>query len=226
MNYWKEIQKKVKVLADGIPGPKTAKAIGDYWGIAGDWKEIQSHVKVQEDGIPGQQTAEGIASLMNLSMPPQWPAQSEIRNNKSPFGKNGTGLVTISVPYPLRLAWDTKQTVTRITCHALVSEALQRIFQKTLAHYGLGKIKELGLDLYGGCYNDRPIAGGKSKSMHAWGIAVDFDPDHNGMNTHAPHARFSGREYEPFWDIVEGEGAVSLGRKKDYDWMHFQFAEL
>jgi hypothetical protein len=28
------------------------------------------------------------------------------------------------------------------------------------------------------------------------------------------------------WKIIESEGAVSLGRRKDYDWMHWQFARL
>ena len=33
-------------------------------------------------------------------------------------------------------------------------------------------------------------------------------------------------EYAAFWQFVEAEGAVSLGRARDYDWMHFQFATL
>ena len=41
-----------------------------------------------------------------------------------------------------------------------------------------------------------------------------------------PEAVFSGPEYDAFWSIVEKEGAFSLGRERNYDWMHFQFATL
>jgi hypothetical protein len=32
--------------------------------------------------------------------------------------------------------------------------------------------------------------------------------------------------YEPFWKFVEEEGAVSLGRARNYDYQHFQCALL
>ena len=40
--------------------------------------------------------------------------------------------------------------------------------RQTLDHYGMEKVRELGLDLYGGCFNNRSIIGGKATSMHAW----------------------------------------------------------
>lgn len=190
------------------------------------WKQIQEKVGVVPDGIPGEKTARAVADALNISQPCEWPTQAEVRSNRSSFGKDGTALVVIDLPYPLTLSWEPGTQVKRMTCHALVAESLRSIFRKTLDHYGMAKIKSLGLDVFGGCYNDRKIVGGKSKSMHAWGIAVDLDPDHNGMETKAPKARFSGKEYDAFWGFVEEAGAVSLGREKDYDWMHFQFARL
>jgi len=83
-------------------------------------------------------------------------------------------------------------------------------------------IKELGLDQFGGCFADRDIRGGDRKSTHAWAIAFDFDPSHNTLHMKAPIARFSKPEYEAWWQAWEAEGWYSLGRHKDYDWMHVQ----
>lgn len=77
-----------------------------------------------------------------------------------------------------------------------------------------------------GTYNDRKISGSSWPSMHSWGIAVDMDPDHNGLKVHRPQERLSGTDEDAFWQFVEDEGGVSLGRGRDDDWMHFQFARL
>lgn len=222
---WKPIQRHVCVAADGIPGPRTLFAVSAKLGCFELWSAVQAKVGVKTDGIPGKMTAQAIAKSFGVLC---LPDQAEVRAGTSQFGKAGdeSNFVTIEVPYPLFLAWDLKTQVRRLSCHKLVAKPLLRIFERTLEAYGLERIHALGLDLFGGCFNDRKIAGGSAKSMHAWGIAVDLDPDRNGLNTHAPKARFSGAEYDAFWSIVESEGAVSLGREKDYDWMHFQFAML
>jgi len=36
----------------------------------------------------------------------------------------------------------------------------------------------------------------------------------------------SSPECETWWQIWESHGAISLGRQRDYDWMHLQFARL
>lgn len=193
------------------------------------WKLIQRDVGVDADGIPGKKTAQAIMDKLDIRPPARtWPTQAEVRSGDSMFGRAGdeSALTNIRLPYIMRIAWETDRTVSTMRCHKLVAEPLTRIFQAVLDHYGMEKIRELGLDLYGGCFNNRSIIGGKATSMHAWGIAVDMDPDRNGLNIPSPTAVFSGPAYLPFWKIVEGEGAVSLGRQRDYDWMHFQFATL
>lgn len=67
------------------------------------------------------------------------------------------------------------------------------------------RIRELRLDVYGGCFNNRPIRGGSRPSLHAWGIAIDMDPERNTLYMSAPEAVFSGPEYDAFWSIVEKE---------------------
>lgn len=193
------------------------------------WKLIQQRLGLTADGIPGPRTAQALMEKLGIPQPEHsWPSQEEVRSGRSVFGRAGdeSNLTSIRLPYIMRLAWEKSTTVSTMRCHKLVAEPLTRIFQAALDHYGMEKIRELGLDLYGGCFNDRSIIGGKATSMHAWGIAVDMDPDRNGLNIHAPKAVLSGPEYTAFWQFVEAEGGVSLGRERDYDWMHFQFATL
>jgi hypothetical protein len=80
--------------------------------------------------------------------------------------------------------------------------------------------------MFGGCLNVRKMRGGSAWSIHSWGAAIDLDPDNNQLKWASPKATFSKKEYEPFWKIVEAEGWTSLGRRRNYDWMHFQAAYL
>ena len=62
--------------------------------------------------------------------------------------------------------------------------------------------------------------------MHAWGIALDFAPDTNAYSPRAPRATLSHPDCDAWGRIWESHGAVSLGRERDMDWMHLQFARL
>ncbi|MEG0024432.1 MAG: hypothetical protein RR719_03665 [Akkermansia sp.] len=231
---WQTIQKHLNIPVDGIPGSQTALQVAHSLNLSQhDWKSIQTALKITADGIPGENTAQAVSQALGIleekrGTLPQWPTQTEIRSNKSLFGYSGDSvpLVSVSIPYCMKLSWDTSSQTTKISCHQLIAEPIKRIFEEVFTYYGSIRINQLGLNLYGGCFNDRKIVGGVSKSMHAWGIAIDLDPEHNGLKIHRPNARFSAREYEPFWEIIENQGAVSLGRERDYDWMHFQFARL
>lgn len=142
------------------------------------------------------------------------------------YGQPGDvkNLTVINLPYPMRIAWDTSKTVTKMQCHKLIAPALLNVFKDLLAHYGLTRLKQLGIDLFGGCYNFRQMRGGTDWSRHSWAIAIDLDPARNQLKESKRTARFARPEYAPMIDIFYRHGFISLGREKDYDWMHFEAA--
>jgi hypothetical protein len=131
-------------------------------------------------------------------------------------------LVTINLPYPMRLAWDKDTKVTKMRCHKLVADKFVAVFNDILAHYGYEKIVELGIDLFGGCFNYRKMRGGSDWSRHSWAVAIDLDPARNLLKETSRTARFARPEYKDMIDIFYKHGFVSLGREKNYDWMHFE----
>ena len=138
----------------------------------------------------------------------------------------GTGyLVKIKLPYPMRIAWDLDSSVNSMMCHKLVADNFIAVFNELLTTYGYDKIKELGIDLFGGCFNYRKMRGGNALSMHSWGIAIDLDPARNLLKESSKTARFARPEYKAMIDIFYKHGFLSLGRERNFDFMHFEIKE-
>lgn len=152
-----------------------------------------------------------------------WPRQKDV---EAFYGAKGENQTRIVLPYPMKIAWDQKQVVTTLVCHKKVSASVLRCLNAVKEHYTEEQIKAIGLDLYGGCLNVRKVRGGNTWSMHSWGIAIDFDPDHNQLAWNASKARLAKPDAKAFWQIWEAEGWTSLGRDRDFDWMHVQAAKL
>jgi hypothetical protein len=164
---------------------------------------------------------------------------SEIISN---FGNpaDTNNFVTIVSPFPLKLDWDLNKTVVKITVHKQAAPSLSLILQEILSTYGLVAIEELGINQFAGCFNNRPKRGTEDRykalmeagqyeeayeylSLHTWALAVDFDADRNTWKETSKTARFARPEYKPMIDIFYKHGWYSLGREKNYDWMHLQF---
>jgi hypothetical protein len=160
-----------------------------------------------------------------LANPNVWPLEREVELIAF-YGKPGTNLVMLDLPYPLHLSWDLRSVVTRTQCNAKVKDSLERVLGQVLAHYGIQRIGSLRLDLFGGGFNLRKKRGSTNMSTHAWGIAFDFDPDHNQLKWTRDRASFARPEYDAWWRCWEDEGWVSLGRAKNFDWMHVQAARV
>jgi hypothetical protein len=206
-------------IIDGFVGPMLRNAREQYKAkVTLNWRdEAESiHEEVKPAPVVVRPTAQKVPSST-------WPRQKDCMTF---YGKPGSNQTTLTLPYPMRVAWNKKQIVRSWSCHEKVHANMRRIFQRTLDHYGYEKVKELGLDLWGGTLNVRKMRGGSSWSMHSWGIAVDIDPDRNALKWGSNRATLARPEYKKFWEFVYDEGAISLGIERNYDWMHFQFARL
>lgn len=201
------LQKALNINADGKFGPATEQAVRDF----------QKKNNLTVDGIVGPKTWN---LLMSSSPKPKiFTTQEMIARYGQPGPENQ---VMCETPFPLRIAWDTKVSVNRFQCHKLVEDKFKAVLQDILDYYGYDRIKELGIDLFGGCYNFRKMRGGNSWSTHAWGVAIDLDPERNKLHETKKTARFARPEYKPMIDIFYKHGFIGLGPEKDYDWMHWQ----
>jgi lysozyme family protein len=199
---------------DGLLGPQTRYALDVYAGRRNNNPEPETWRDAFEDRPHPTQ-------LPKTSK--NWPRQADV---PSFYGERGINQVMLKFPYAMRLAWDLDQVVHSTYCHEKIHDAALRALRRALEHYGEARIRELRLDRFGGCLNVRKMRGGSRWSMHSWGIAFDFDSDRNQCGWHHDRAAFARPEYKAWFDLWEDEGAVSLGRARDYDWMHIQFARL
>lgn len=187
--------------------------------------DLQAELGVKVDGWAGDKTRAAFAERFGVELAPAppadfpWPGRSEaeLRAFYGPPGDSQQ--VRVEPPYPMRIAWDTSTPLRVITCHRLVADSLLAVLRGFLEDFGTGWIREHRLDLYGGCYNFRKMRGGSSWSTHAWGIAIDLNPETNGLRTPWPaQATMPHEAIEAF----EAAGWTSLARVIGRDAMHFQ----
>lgn len=215
-----------KILASQIFAKKAGIDVGKLDGFTGPqskaaFEKLNYRLATGKDLPNWRDLFDKVTAPAIILPTTQWPLESDVPKF---YGKVGENQTKVALPYKMKLAWDLKTEISSFQCHEKVAPSIQKIFQKTLDYYGEEQIKKLRLDLFAGCLNVRDKRGGSSPSMHSWGIAVDIDSANNQLKWNKTKASLARPEYEIFWRIVEGEGAVSLGRLKDYDWMHWQFA--
>jgi len=153
-----------------------------------------------------------------------WPLEKDM---DSFYGEKGKNQTQVACPYGLVLAWDNSVKVHNITIHEKVADSLSRILGRIHSEYGDDKINVYRLNQFGGSLNVRLKRGSATQwSIHSWGCAIDWLPQENQLRWGRDRASLARPEYAPFWKIWEDEGWVSLGRSRNYDWMHVQAARL
>lgn len=154
-----------------------------------------------------------------------WPINTEDELVKF-YGPVGTNQTSINLPYTHVIAWAPEKKIKRYTCHEKVADSIVRVLTRVVDFYGTEEISRLNLDQWGGCLNVRKMRGGSKWSMHSWGVANDYDPVHNKLRWGRDRAAFANPSYDMWWRLWEEEGWTSLGRAKNYDWMHIQAVRL
>lgn len=244
------------LVVDGDAGKKTQAALMSVPVLPTDWTLKRKLIGYGQhicalkginagpiDGYAGPQTEYGFEQLRaqlsgnplkpwrddeGIGAPPSfvgdWPRQTQSDLERY-YGPVGTNQTKVDCPYPVKIAWDTDKVITRFTCHEKVADSIVRVMTRVKDHYG-DDISDLGLDLWGGCLNVRPMRGGTRYSTHSWGMAIDWDSARNPLRANHTKANFAKPVYNKWWELWEEEGWVSLGRERDYDWMHVQAAKV
>lgn len=200
-------------VADGLVGHNTRNAMTAYLhkrDMGQDWK------------VPRLSDAPKAKPLKS-----DLPRQADLaRFYGTPGDQIKSRLVTVTLPYALRLDYDLGTSITRVTLHERCAPSFVDAMVAVRAEYGHERQAALGLDRYAGGYMHRKMRGGSSWSTHAYGCAVDFYAEPNGLTTRCPRALFCGADYKPFLDIMEAHGWLPAGRLWQADFMHFQMARL
>lgn len=203
---------------DGFAGPQTKYARDVYKARTTEtFRDNMANTKV--DPVKIVTNTPGVSPGIKT----KWPKENDV---ESFYGRVGENQVSCKLPYDMVIAWDPSKTIKSFQCHRMVKDSFERIFTRTLQHYGLDEIKRLRLNYFGGCLNVRKMRGGSRWSMHSWGIAIDIDPERNSLHSNKKTATLAKPEYDKFWQFVYDEGMISLGIERDFDWMHFQAARI
>jgi len=215
-------------VIDGIIGSKTTAALKAFQkekGLAQTGKDgFETREFLKKDPTAGIEIIPERDRLRFSVNPfPKFPTQRHVRRF---YGKPGTGHTTIEVPFDMFLAWDKRYKVRKVTLHEKCAKSAERALQEIASIYSAEEIKDIGIGFFGGTYNNRKMRGGSSLSTHAYAAAWDTDPERNGLRVGEPEARLSQEDAIPFWLAWEKQGWVSLGRERNFDWMHVQAVRL
>jgi hypothetical protein len=135
-------------------------------------------------------------------------------------------LAKVKLGQPVNLSWKPNYEIRQFDAHRILVPHIEQIYKKLFA---LDKqiIRHSGILIWGGCYNFRAVRGTEQRdnppfSTHAWGAAIDTDPERNGLFTRTDKANLAKPEFASIHDIFRVHGFINLGTVKGRDWMHWE----
>jgi hypothetical protein len=178
-------------------------------------KTMQRHLGVKDDGKWGPLSQAACKRHLRSLMPDPnpWPASDDVSMTRF-YGRAGDESNLVNLPVnTLGVAYN-GLPVSSIRCHERIADALLRVIQEIAAgpHAAI-------LARYAGCYNHRAMRNGSRPSKHAWGAAIDLDPDRNGLHTSWPETATMPLAVA---EAFAREGFQGLGWLIGRDAMHFE----
>lgn len=176
---------------------------------------LQERIGTKPDGIWGDVSTAACQRHLRALMPTPhpWPTGDESSVIRR-FGEPGDEEQLVNLPVIGLGVKYAGKPVRTIRCHRLVSDSLLAAITEIAASPAAWILAE-----YAGCFNFRPMRGGSRYSKHAWGIAVDFAPDTNGLRTHWPRAASMPIEV---MEAFARQGWLAAGAFWSSDAMHFE----
>lgn len=181
-------------------------------------RQMQAKIGVTADGFwgPISQAAcrKHLRSLMPANNP--WP-KSDSASLKAFYGKAGDedNLVRIEFPYPM---FYLGKQINSTRVHRECAESLLCVLKNIAASREFSEIKNEAQD-FGGVFNNRNKRGGTTKSLHAYGAAIDLAADDNSFSNSWPMQSNMPLE---IMECFARESWLAAGAFWGYDAMHFQ----
>lgn len=171
------------------------------------------------DGFWGPRSQEACRAYLRSLMPNPnpWPKRDQASLRRF-YGTPGDerNLVRVTFPYPM--FYDGKRVLTT-RVHQRCAESLVRVLDSIRVMMpSYPEIVDEAQD-FDGIFNDRNKRGATTKSVHAWGAAIDLDADDNSFRNAWP------TQSDMPLQIIEAfsrEGWTHAGAFWGFDPMHFE----
>lgn len=158
-------------------------------------------------------------------MPNNIPRQSDcakLFGNPAAPGWGNDHIVHVETPWQLMMG---DIHIPYIKINNIAAESLKRVIEKTwdACNKSTDKIHQIHADQFSGDWVIRQMRGLHTTSMHAYGLAIDFDAPHNPLGS--SHGFFTAQN--PLVRAFESEGWTWGGSWSNRpDSMHFQYATV
>ena len=209
-------------VADAIVSPQTASQLG----MTGSREALVSLKAGADASTVAQAIARATGSRVSLIQPPQtqraFLTGEDARSKFEPFSyiDNGDGTIQIDPDWVRRNIVRRPMPLLKgeVICHRMMVDQLYGALNE-IQQQGLGHL--IDPSQYGGCWVARHIDWSPSRplSMHAWGLAADFNVSTNGLGMKP--------QLDPrIVAIFDKWGFVWGGRWSRPDGMHFELGAL